>query len=402
MRHFLYMDDSGRHPLPECKDRTARFFRKALAECGNEVHALAEVESGMTAPMDAVFVQDALGCRSLQEWREKYADIPWFFVSADDRIAGYAPPWKNLFGAFVLGNADLSLSGIPEEMQVRLSCPVLEFDDSYFYEPQPQVCRLAYFPTGNNVENDRILFDFCRKSNVELTVVSDEYLRVSDALPASIRVVPSGHGGQILRNAHIVLASGYEALSAMASCKPCIVFGDYGLGGLVTSRNYGLLEEVSFHGRKGGCFREVIPARLLETVIQSVFIADCGEEMHKVQQLVREHHSWNRFVTAVNGVVDRAMALRDALQDAGRRQELKPRLSSLARLEEKDGKFVLWRGMACFGELYDEMASVLRQCDGSLSVARLSALNSFCAEDAEVLWQNLLALWDEKIILFEP
>lgn len=402
MRHFLYIVDSDMHSLFGCKGWIALFFRRALAESGNEVHTLAEVESGMPGKIDVAFVQDTFEYQSLQGWREKFfPDVPCLFVSTNDDISGYPPLWENLFGVFAFTHADFSLCGIPKEMQVRLSCPVREFAEYYFYDPVPKICRMVYFPTGHTVENDRILFDFCRKSNVELTVVSDEYRFLCDALPLSIKVVSPEHARQVLQDAHVVLASGYEALCAMALCKPCIIFGDYGLGGLVTSRNYDLLENIAFRGRKGGYFREVIPAKLLEAVVQSVFMTDYAEELRVVQRIIQERHSWNRFVTTVNETVERLLVLQDALQDVNRQKELKPCLSSLVRVEVKDGKSILWRGMVCFGELDDDMAGILQQCDGTLAVDGLTALNGLTDEDAEVLWQNLLALWKEKIIFFK-
>ena len=95
---------------------------------------------------------------------------------------GYPPLWEKLFGVFAFTHADFYLVRHSEGDAGRLSCPVREFADYYFYDPVPKICRMVYFPTGHTVENDRILFDFCRKSNVELTVVSDEYRFLCDAL----------------------------------------------------------------------------------------------------------------------------------------------------------------------------------------------------------------------------
>mgnify|MGYP001776949259 CR=1 FL=1 len=397
MRHFLYIGSSAVLPFGKHKDGMAHFFHEALIEKGNEICTLADVESGRVGKVDAVLVQDALAGKFQQGWSEKFPDVPCLFVSTNDDISGYPPLWENLFGVFAFTQVDFSLCGIPKEMLVRLSCPVREFADYYFYDPVPKICRMVYFPTGHTVENDRILFDFCRKSNVELTVVSDEYRFLCEALPLSIKVVSPEHARQVLQDAHVVLASGYEALCAMALCKPCIIFGDYGLGGLVTSRNYDLLENISFRGRKGGYFREVIPAKLLEAVVQSVFMTDYVEELRVVQRIIQKRHSWNRFVTTVNETVERLLVL----QDANRQKELKPCLSSLVRVEVKEDKSILWRGMVCFGELDDDMAGILQQCDGTLAVDGLTALNGLTDEDAEVLWQNLLALWKEKIIFFK-
>ena len=162
------------------------------------------------------------------------------------------PHLKNLYGVIHLGNASLSAWGIPDEMLLHLCYPVERSGDYYLYEQQPEVCRIVYCPTGNSVgENDLKLLTFLGQTNATLTIVSDEYACLKNAFPPFGKVVPRSSRISAYKQAHLVVASGMDAVQALALCKPCVVLGDYGLGGLVTSENYASLQSVRFKGRKG-------------------------------------------------------------------------------------------------------------------------------------------------------
>ena len=60
------------------------------------------------------------------------------------------------------------------------------------------------------------------------------------------------------------------------------------------------------------------------------------------------------------------------------------------------------RGFGCFGEIDIEMANLLKQCDGTLSVLELAERNGYNKEETGILWSNLYELWKEKLILFAP
>lgn len=79
---------------------------------------------------------------------------------------------------------------------------------------------------------------------------------------------------------------------------------------------------------------------------------------------------------------------------------MKPFRSSVFRVEELDGKMYIMRGLQCLGEIEDEMAGLLKQCDGTVTVSDLIGRNGFEPEDVVILWENLYALWKEKLILF--
>ncbi len=97
---------------------------------------------------DLVVLQDAVYCLLQTSFCHKLKKYPWLFVSTRPDIRGYMAPATNLFGVVNLSGINLSLWGIPKELQVRLDYPVEKVADWYFYEQQPEVCRIAYCPTG--------------------------------------------------------------------------------------------------------------------------------------------------------------------------------------------------------------------------------------------------------------
>lgn len=347
-----------------------------------------------------VFQDDVYGVLSKQKLRE-LRKFPWLFVSTRPDIRGYMAPMVNLFGVVNLSGINLSLWGIPKELQLRLDYPVEKVADWYFYEQQPEICQIAYCPTGNSVqENDFKLISFVQKTNAFLTIVSDRYRALADAFPPFVRVVPEKYRLAIFKKSHLVVASGQDAVCALAVCKPCVVLGDCGLGGLVTSTNYEQLRSVSFCGRKGGCPDEVVPMDLLETEIRNVFSADCKDAMLALRKKVLAVYGRDCFSASLAGEVERITALSARLKSRKGRFELKPFRSSVFRVEEVDGKMYIMRGLQCLGKIEDEMAGLLKQCDGTVTVSDLIVRNGYEPEDAVILWENLYALWKEKLILF--
>ena len=328
---------------------------------------------------------------------------PVLFLATTNRLDSYIAPFKNLFGVLNMSDAALSAFGIPEEMQLHFNYPAEKTANYYFYEQQPEYFRIVYCPTGNTIkESDLKLLTFLHKTNALLTIVSDEYRCLKNALPSFVIVAPSSYKLSIYRRAHLVVASGIDAVRAMALCKPCVILGDYGLGGMVTPANYDHLQSVSFRGRKGACFREMVPLDLLEVEIRKYFTSDSREASLEVQKKVITDYGKNVFDKKILEETERIISLSASINKRSERLSLKPRLSSLFTLEESDGKQNLMRGFGCFGEIDIEMVNLLKQCDGTLSVLELAERNGYNKEETGILWSNLYELWKEKLILFAP
>ncbi len=348
-----------------------------------------------------ILIQNSFSLMHYKELFRQYVKCPVLFIATNLQIDSLVAPFENLFGILNVGNASLSALGIPDEMQFHLCCPVERTGNYYFYEQQPEVCRIVYCPTGNSVgENDLKLLIFLGQTNATLTIVSDEYACLKKAFPSFVKVAPRSSYVSAYKQAHLVVASGSDTVQALALCKPCVVLGDYGLGGLVTSENYASLQSVHFKGRKGGCFGEPVSAVLLGSAIRKVFAFDRQEEVLSLQKQVLSVYGKPVFKKKVLQEIERIIDLSIYMRDRRKRLLLKPRLSTLFALEDRDDKSYLKRGLTCFGELEPEMIHLLNQCDGAVSVGELAERNGYGREDRDILWSNLYELWKEKLILF--
>lgn len=351
---------------------------------------------------DLVVFQDSVLERLHKKIRHTLEKYPGLFISTSSSIEGYIAPLSNLFGAINLSNAALALFGIPEEMQLRIPKPAEKTTDCYFYEPQPEICRIVYCPTGNNiVENDFKLISFVQKSNAVLTIVSDRYMALANAFPSFVHVVPDKFWLAVFKKAHLVVASGYNVVCALALCKPCIILGDCGLGGMVTIANYEQLQSVFFSGRKGASPDEIVPADLLDVEICKVFLENYQETTRFIQKKVLQTYGIDRFSEQLTEEIERIIDLSVTMKNRTKRLALKPFWSSVFRIEEVENKEYMMRGMQCFGEIEKEMSDLLKQCNGSLSIQALIEQNNFEPDEASMLWENLYELWKEKLILFK-
>lgn len=350
---------------------------------------------------DLVLVHNSLSFIYYKKHFDQLSKSPVLFIATTNNLNSYIAPFKNLFGLINMSDVALSAFGVPEEMQLRTNHPVEKVLDYYFYEQEPAFCRVAYCPTGNTIqESDLNLLTFLQKKNALLTIVSDEYQCLKSALPPFVTLVSRSSWLSVYKKAHLVVASGCDAVRAMALCKPCVILGDYGLGGMVTPANYDHLQSVSFKGRKGACFHEMVPLDLLEVEIRKYFLSDSREALLVIQNKVVTDYSKTDFDEKVLKEIERTISLSVLIKNRNKRFSLKPCLSSLSTFEKSNGELYLMRGEGCFGKIEVEMANLLKQCNGMMSVQKLAELHKYDKEEAGILWSNLYEFWKEKLILF--
>lgn len=350
-------------------------------------------------PWDLVVFQNA------DVWQtpffRKLKKVPWLFISTRRDIQGYIAPAPHLFGVVNMSGVDLTVWGVPHEMQLRLPQPVEKTADYYFYEEKPEICRIVYCPTDTSVHtNDFKLLSSLQATNIQVTLLSDSYRALATAFPPSVEIGSPKKWFSTFQKAHVVIASGQDAIRAMALGKPCVIVGDRGLGGLVTPANYETLQSGCFTGRKGGYVGEMVPSDLLKAEIRKVFRTDYTEPMRILRKKVWNTYGLKKFAIGLSGEIQRMANLSNTMKSPQKRFALKPFISSICQLQEMEGKLYIMRGMLCFGELEEEMSAVLKQCDGKTSIQELLERNGYNAEEGAIIWSNLHELWKEKLILF--
>lgn len=382
----------------------ADYLVKLLSSC-YQLHLLGDLFSKQDGEparyYDLVIVQNSLTFIHYNKLIKRFAKCPFLFISTTNNLRSYIAPFDNLFGVINVKNPMLSAFGIPDELQVRLNYPVEKIANYYFYEREPELCRIVYCPTGNSIsENDLKLLTFLHQTNTSLTILSDEYQLLKTALPPFVRVLPRSFWFSVYKQAHLVVASGWDAIRAIAFCKPCIILGDYGLGGMVTLENYNHLQSIYFQGRRGGCFGEWVPSVLLESEIQKVFAFDQEEIFLVLQKRVKADYGRKEFQEKFLQEIEKIITISVFINNRKKHLLLKPCLSSLFSLKTSGGKQYLIRGLNCFGEMDQEMIDLLKQCDGTVSIQGLIKGNGYDQEEEDILWLNIYELWKKKLILF--
>lgn len=351
---------------------------------------------------DLVIVSDARCFAFSETLRKKLKKYPLLFISARNDIGGYVAPWRNLMGVIKFADTHLSPYGIPEEIQRKVACPVEKVADYYLYEKKPDEYRVVYCPTRHTIgETDRKIGAVLQQMNVSLDIVTDFYEGVKEAFPSTVRILPQKAWFSAYRQAHLVIASGEEAVRALALRKTCIVLGDYGLGGLVNSETYESLKAFSFQGRNGAAFGEYIPIELLDIEIRKALTHSYREELGVIQKEIAASRNPAHFKKAVYGEVDRILSLLAAMRNRKKRWELKPRRTSVCKIRPSGNGNRLMRGLIEFGEIDGQTVTLLEQCDGLSTVGEIVRRNGCDAEEAAILWENLLELWKEKLIVLE-
>lgn len=351
---------------------------------------------------ELVIVSDAHCFTFFRTLCKKLKKYPFLFISARNDIGGYVAPWRNLMGVIKFAETHLSPYGIPEEIQRKVTCPVEKVADYYLYEKNPEEYRVVYCPTRHTIgETDRKIGAVLQQMNVSLDIVTDFYEGVKEVFPSTVRILPQRAWFSAYRQAHLVIASGEEAVRALALRKTCIVLGDYGLGGLVNSETYESLKAFSFQGRNGAAFGEYIPIELLDIEIRKALTHSYREELAEIQKEIAASRNPAHFKKVVYGEVDRILFLLATVRNRKKRWELKPRRTSVCKIRPSENGNGLMRGLIEFGEIDGQTVALLEQCDGLSTVGEIVGRNGCDAKGAAILWENLLELWKEKLIVLE-
>jgi hypothetical protein len=350
---------------------------------------------------DLLLVQNSQCFIRFQSLLKTLKNIPLIFISYGNGISNYIAPLDNLYEVFNFGTVNLEAWGIPCEMQTFLKLPVSK-KNCFLEKPNDKIYRVLYYPTYHTIHNaDKVVVSlFNQSKNVILTIVSDTYSIVDSSFPPGIKMVSRKASMPALKKAHVVLASGQDAIQAMAYAKPCVIVGDYGLGGKVTSQNYGVLEKYNFKGRAGASFDEMIPIELLANEIKNSFSPDNKENSQWVQKQIIENYNYSIFQRKVIERINAVALLAHKLQQKKTLISLKPLRTNILGIEKTREAIYLKRGSIYYGETDEIFLKVLEQCDGKKAIVDILSTDEYDKQDIRIICENLLELWRKKLITF--
>ncbi len=88
---------------------------------------------------------------------------------------------------------------------------------------------------------------------------------------------------EIIAKSDMVIGNGDAIIRSVVAGKPCVVIGEQGYGGIVTSQNLKIYYQNNFQGRIGGYLDEYIPEHILQDDIQSLTTLDIEKRKELVE-----------------------------------------------------------------------------------------------------------------------
>ena len=328
--------------------------------------------------------------------------IPIIFVSNADDITGYVAPFDNLYAVLTTSETNLTHWNIPSELCKSLRIPVIASGNHYRYDEQPERYELVYCPVqnGNSLTDSKIL-SLANHLNCRITIIGEEYRTLLPAMSNLVRIVSRKRYPAIFKKAHLIIASGYQTLQALALCKPCVVAGSHGLGGKVTAENYAFFKKYGFKGRPGAAANEHIPLNLLQAEVQQALFTPCDYDMTVLHNSVlADGYSFKSFQRAVTQTVEQVLMLHGRLKNRRLHNTLKPRLSNTFHVNHENDKNIISCGQVLFNEVDDDLLALLRQCDGTQTIEEIVMRNGYDREDVRIFADNIMELWKKKLIVF--
>ncbi len=355
-----------------------------------------------TIEWDLVIVQNSLSFSLFRKIMQSLRKIPVIIVSHVDDFTGYVAPFDNLYAVLSTAGANLAYWNIPAELCNPLHTPITASGNYYRYDDQPDCYELVYYPVRNSTSRiDSKILSLTNLFNFRLTIIGEEYRTLKPAMNNLVRIIPHKQSIAAFKKAHLVMASGYQAIQAMALCKPCVVVGDHGLGGKVTPENYELFKKYGFRGRAGATSDEYIPLDLLQAEIQRALIVSCENEMLMLRDLVlADGYSYHSFHRAITQTIDQVMKLHAHLQDKQLHPTLKPCLSSTFHIQEINDQSIITCGQIRFNEVDNDLLALLKQCDGTQTIEGIVVRNGYDREDIRAFSDSIIELWKRKLVVF--
>lgn len=357
-----------------------------------------------TREWDIVIIQNSLCLSLYSRIMRSLRKTPVIFVSCTDDITGYIAPFDNLYAVLSVAGADLVHWNIPAELCQSLKIPVNVSGNYYRYDERPECYELVYFPVQNiSSRIDTKILSLTNYFDCRLTIIGEKYRILKPAMNSRVRIISEKQSVAAFKKAHLVMASGYQAVQAVALCKPCVVVGDHGLGGKITTGNYELFKKYGFRGRAGAACDEYIPLDLLQAEIQWALVTPCENEMKNLHDLVlADGYSYNYFHRIITQTIDQVVKLHMHLHDKNLHKTLKPCLSGTFNIRKINNKNIITCGQITFNEVDDDILALLRQCDGAQTIEEIVIKNGYDRNNIHTFAGSIVELWKKKLVVFSP
>ena len=311
-------------------------------------------------------------------------------------------PPQNLSTCYVLTTNWLikpQESGFPEELTFKAyeTCNGLQVKKSVSKKNKLKVTYIS-----NNGENEelffliRIISLFNKMPSIQKTIFCSakhiEYLK--QMANEGIEFL-SREELQLLET-ELILCFGSSAIHFLLSGIPVIIVGTFGLGGLITPKNFEQLFKKGFMGRPGGAHNEEIPIELLaEEILEAQHSRMLLNQTKQIQGLIQKKQIPD-YETLYNQL--ETFSIDYWLNDIKRRWQIKMQLASNIQILKKGKKTFLVRQhindvMASFNEEEALFFKYLLEKRSSMEAYNNASI------PFKDFWQMVFVLWGKKIII---
>lgn len=350
---------------------------------------------------DLILIQNSFCFFKYAKILKSLKNTPRIFISYNETIKSSINLYNQLFSIFTTNKSYTKIFGVPDYLQKEMIIPSIPLK---FEHNKKIIARsIMYFPTGKTILNEYRVISMLKQISSMLIVVTDNNQYASCIISTyDIKVITRDKAFSNVRNMHLVIASGYDAIQSIRLCRPTIVLGDYGLGGQVNLLNYELLHKFNFGGRVGGYFGEFIPLDLLLAQISISFDYKNLPELEALEKIVLNDFSFDKFRTIFLSEIEKLNKIQTFFKNKKSQPELFPILTTNLdfNLKNTDEYFYIKLNKKEAIEIDLRLFKILKNCNGKYNIQQIMKNNLITEKDRETFLQNLKVLWKNRLIDF--
>ena len=360
---------------------------------------------------DILVIQNALTLTAASHLLHQLKGIPNIFISHSSLNIDQISPYPDLFKVVSIAKTISNSWGIPDEMvRVIFNPHVIPKYNSYKrrrHGPYKILHVSRLDPDRTNTVRD-IITVFNNLAECHLTIVGGgwDYMLKKCANNNISFVGEQADVSAYYKETDLVIGSGRVAVEALSYCKPVIVAGIRGLGGLVKPENYERFKGIMFSGRFDGILQEKISSELLKNEIVTTLSNNRLQEIvNNNYALVKEDYNIQHIIPEMVSLFNDVTNINKQLSDFNTFTQLKPRLASNCKFY-KNGKSDTYQIRRhpigkILGQINREGKEMLECFNGKNSIDDIAfsfAYNN--KKDLVDLSAGLRELWNEKILIF--